>query len=156
MKTKFIQIHKTEDLWLKEGIQMYTTRIKRYIPFESKEIEAPAPKGRTKEQILEAEANKVLSLISPADHLVLLDDKGQSFSSEQFAVWLNKKFTTVNSELIFLVGGAYGFHESIRKRANESISLSSMTFTHQMVRLIFTEQFYRALTILRNEPYHHS
>ena len=97
-----------------------------------------------------------MQIIKPADFVVLLDDKGIMLTSEEMAAWLNKKFSGLSADLIFIVGGPYGFSDNLKKRANEKISLSKMTFTHQMVRLIFLEQLYRSLTILKNEPYHHS
>ena len=156
MKIKFIQIAKTEGSWLKTGISVYTERLSRYISFESKELEAVSVKGKSKEGILIAEADKIISMLRPTDYVVLLDETGNTFNSVDFAGWMNKKFTSVSGDIVFLVGGAYGFHSTIRNRAKESIALSSMTFTHQMVRLIFVEQLYRAMTILKNEPYHHS
>jgi 23S rRNA (pseudouridine1915-N3)-methyltransferase len=156
LKIKLLQLYKTEENWLKTGISQYAERLPRYISFESKEIEVPAAKGKLKEQVMQAEADKVLTMLKPGDHLVLLDENGQYFNSSQFAVWINKKFTSISGDLVFLIGGAYGFHESLKIRAKESVALSQMTFTHQMVRLIFVEQLYRAMTILKNEPYHHS
>jgi 23S rRNA (pseudouridine1915-N3)-methyltransferase len=156
LKIKFIQIAKTDGAWLITGISVYTERLNRYISFESKEIEAISVKGKTKEGILIAEADKIISMLKPTDYVVLLDETGQLFNSVDFAGWMNKKFTSVGGDIVFLVGGAYGFHQTIRNRAKESVALSQMTFTHQMVRLIFVEQLYRAMTILRNEPYHHS
>lgn len=156
MKIKFIQLYRTEDSWLKTGLKLYSERLVRYISFENLELEVPAAKGKGREQAQLAEAERVLGQLKPSDYVVLLDENGKSFSSEEFAVWMNKKFIGITGDLIFVVGGAYGFHETLRQRSKESISLSSMTFTHQMVRLIFVEQLYRAMTILRNEPYHHS
>ena len=156
MKVKFIQLYKTEDSWLKTGINLYSERLIRYISFESIVLEVPGAKGKGKEQVLLAEAEKVFSILKSTDYVVLLDEKGKNFDSEGFAFWMNKKFTGISGDLVFIIGGAYGFHESLYKRSKESIALSSMTFTHQMVRLIFIEQLYRAMTILKNEPYHHS
>ncbi len=156
LKVKFVQLYRTEDSWLKTGINLYSERLNRYISFENKELDVPGAKGKSKEQAQLAEAEKVLSQIKSADYVVLLDEKGKSFTSEKFAFWMNKKFTSISGDLIFVVGGAYGFHETLRQRSNESIALSAMTFTHQMVRVIFVEQLYRAMTILKNEPYHHS
>lgn len=156
MKVKFVQLYRTEDSWLKTGINLYSERLNRYISFENKELDVPSAKGKSKEQAQLAEAEKVMGQIKPTDYVVLLDEKGKSFNSEEFASWMNKKFTNISGDLIFVVGGAYGFHETLRQRSKESIALSSMTFTHQMVRVIFVEQLYRAMTILKNEPYHHS
>ncbi len=155
MKIKFIQVGKTDQDWLKEGVEVYKKRLSRYISFESLEIPLPTSKLAEERQLL-AEAEKVLMHIKASDFVVLLDDKGLACSSVGLAQWLNKKFVNLQSDLVFICGGAYGFHETLKSRANENLSLSPMTFTHQMVRLIFTEQLYRAMTILRNEPYHHS
>lgn len=131
-------------------------RLKNYIKLEIHDI--PATKGiqGLSTDGLKEEAQRIMALIKPGDFLVLLDDKGSEFDSLKWAEWLNKRFVSLSSDLIFVAGGAYGFHASLRDRANASLSLSKMTFTHQMVRVIFLEQLYRAMTILRNEPYHHS
>lgn len=137
-------------------MDIYRSRLQRYISFESLEIPLPATGKNQEEKQLQAEAEKLLAVLKPGDWLVLLDDKGQLFSSEELAIWMNKKFVSLSGDLIFAIGGAYGFHSSVIARANEKISLSRLTFTHQMVRVIFLEQLYRAMTILKNEPYHHS
>lgn len=156
MKVKFIFIGKTDQEWVREGLAQYTQRLKRYISYENIEIPSYSGKIQDQDKMLLAESEKIMAVLKPADYLVLLDDKGEMFSSEQMAAWLNRKFTTVNGDIIFVCGSAYGFHNQVRKRAQEQISLSRLTFTHQMVRVIFAEQLYRALTILKNEPYHHS
>ena len=156
MKIKLIQIGKTEKDWLKEGIDIYRNRLQRYITFESLEISIPGSGKNQEEKQLLVEAEKLLGALKPGDWLVLLDDKGQLFSSEEMANWVNKKFVSLSGDLVFAIGGAFGFHSSVISRANEKISLSRLTFTHQMVRVIFLEQLYRAMTILKNEPYHHS
>jgi 23S rRNA (pseudouridine1915-N3)-methyltransferase len=156
LKVKLIQVNKTSSGWLNDGVMEYIKRLSNYIPLEIKDIEIQLSKAKTKDLQLQMECDKIMMLIKPADFVVLLDDKGKMFTSEEMAEWLNKKFSGLSSDLIFVIGGAYGFHEILKKRANEKISLSKMTFTHQMVRVIFLEQLYRALTILKNEPYHHS
>ncbi len=155
MKVKFVQLNKTTEPWLKEGCRVYIDRLVRYISFEAKEVEAQT-RSKDLQVIMEAEAKLVLGLLKPADYLILLDDKGEEFTSEKFAVWMNKKFVSAGGDIVFLTGGAYGFHQSLYDRSNARLSLSKLTFTHQMARLIFLEQLYRAMTILRNEPYHHS
>jgi 23S rRNA (pseudouridine1915-N3)-methyltransferase len=156
LKIKLIQVSKTSSGWLAEGINEYVKRLSNYIPLEIRDVEVQLSKAKTKEVQLQMEGEKILQLIKPGDFVVLLDDKGKMLSSEEMAVWLNKKFAGVSADLIFVIGGAFGFSEHLKSRANEKLSLSKMTFTHQMVRLIFLEQLYRALTILKNEPYHHS
>ena len=156
MKVAFWCIGKTEETYLIEGIQKYTKRLSNYLSFEYKEIHIrQAQKIPTPAQHKQTERDELLKLIKPTDFLVLLDEAGKEFTSVGFADFMQKKFNEVSSNIIFLIGGAYGFHEDIYARANQKIALSQMTFTHQMVRLIFLEQLYRAMTILRNEPYHH-
>ncbi|MFM7016859.1 MAG: 23S rRNA (pseudouridine(1915)-N(3))-methyltransferase RlmH [Bacteroidota bacterium] len=155
MKVKLISIHKTNVSWIVVGMQEYSKRLGNYIPFEHIEVEINSQKLKTKDAIMNEEHKKLNQLLKKTDYVVLLDEVGKEFNSLQFAEWINKKFVSVNNDLVFIVGGAYGFHPDIRSRASEFIALSKMTFTHQMARLFFTEQLYRAMTILKNEPYHH-
>ncbi len=120
------------------------------------EIDVPLNVKRSKQEILSEEAGRIINGIRPSDYVVLLDEKGENYSSQSFAVWLNKKFVSVQGDIVFIIGGPYGFHESVIARSSEKLSLSEMTFTHQMIRVFFTEQLYRAMTILKNEPYHHA
>ena len=156
MKIKILFVNKTVGSWVKEGLTEYKSRLKRYLSIEFIELEMGSSAKRKVQEIVDEESTKILSYVKSNDHLVLLDENGAHFSSEEFAKWLNKKFVSIQGDLIFVVGGAYGFHSNLKERANEQLSLSSMTFTHQMVRVIFAEQLYRAMTILKNEPYHHS
>lgn len=156
MKVKILFVNKTIGSWVKEGLTEYKSRLKRYLSVDFIELEISASVKRKMQEILDDESTKILSHVKSNDHLVLLDENGAHLSSEEFAKWLNKKFVSIQGDLIFVVGGAYGFHSNLKERANEQLSLSSMTFTHQMVRVIFAEQLYRAMTILKNEPYHHS
>ncbi len=134
----------------------YGKRVNHYIPFEMRMV--PDLKNRKKlsekEQKSE-EAQRLLKTLQPLDYVVLLDDKGKQFRSTEFAHYIEQKSHSVPKQLIFVVGGPYGFAPEMYERAAETISLSKMTFTHQMVRLVFTEQLYRAMTITHNEPYHH-
>jgi 23S rRNA (pseudouridine1915-N3)-methyltransferase len=155
LKIKFIQINKTDQKWVQEGIEIYEKRIVKYIAYEKVIIEINTSKGKTPEQTLLIECDKVFGLIKSNEILILLDEIGQEFNSLEFAQFLNKRFTSTSSDIVFLIGGAYGFHEKLKQRANFTIALSKLTFTHQMVRVIFLEQLYRAMTILKNEPYHH-
>jgi 23S rRNA (pseudouridine1915-N3)-methyltransferase len=156
MKVEFWCIGKTDETYLLEGINKYSKRLTNYLSFEYKEFSfARSKKAATPIQHKEAEKEELLKILKPTDFLVLLDERGKTFTSVTFADFLQKKFNEVSGNMIFLIGGAYGFHDEIYKRANAQIALSAMTFTHQMVRLIFLEQLYRAMTILRNEPYHH-
>lgn len=156
MKITLLVIGKTEDAWLREGIQRYVDRLKHYVPFQLEEIPAlKQNRSLTEAQQKTAEGELLLKKIAPADRLVLLDEKGKTFSSEAFSAQLQQHMNGGLKQLTFVVGGPYGFSDEVYRRANEKISLSAMTFSHQMVRLFFTEQLYRAFTILRNEPYHH-
>lgn len=156
MNVKFLVIGKTDDERLHGLVTDYEKRLKHYLPFEMEIIpDLKKTKNLSEIQQKEAEGKLVLSKISPTDLLVLLDEKGQSFNSAGFSAWLQKKMLSGQKNLTFLIGGPYGFSEEIYRRAQSKISLSEMTFSHQMVRLIFIEQLYRACTILKNEPYHH-
>jgi len=141
---------------LKEGIDKYIKRLKHYARLTIIEIdELKNTKSLTAEQQKVKEAELILKKISPTDHVILLDEKGNELSSTQFAAYINKKSLGSISSLIFIVGGPYGFDQSVYERANDKLSLSNMTFSHQMVRLFFVEQLYRAFTIIKGEPYHH-
>ena len=157
MKLTLLLIGKTEDAYLKEGISKYMGRLKHYTKIEIAEIpELKNTKALTQEQQKTKEAELILKKTSATDHLILLDEKGMELSSQQFAAYLDKKAVGSISNLVFVVGGPYGFDESVHHRANDKLSLSRMTFSHQMVRLFFVEQLYRAFTIIKGEPYHHS
>lgn len=155
LKIKLINVNRTRDSWISDGVNDFKRRIERYVVFEELVVKAAKRSIHEKRKVLEEEAERILSLIKKDDHLVLLDDAGQSMDSNQFSLWLNKKSISLQGDLVFVIGGAFGFDEQVYKSADEKISLSKMTFTHQMVRLIFMEQLYRGFTILRNEPYHH-
>ena len=156
MKTILIQVGKTTNKHFIVGINDYVERINHYMPFEVVTIpELKNTKNLTEEQQKQAEGQLILRQLQPADHLVLLDERGLTLRSTQFAQWLQRKHNTTTRRLVFLIGGPYGFSPQVYARANDQLSLSPMPFSHQMVRLIFTEQLYRAFTILNNEPYHH-
>ena len=156
MKITLLTIGKTEDKYLLEGLDIYLKRLKHYISFKILEIpELKGTKSLSREQQKSKEAELILKNIHSSDHVILLDEKGQEFSSKQFSTFLNKKMVGGQQHLVFLVGGPYGSSEEIYLRSNEKISLSRMTYSHQMIRLLFTEQLYRAYTILKGEPYHH-
>ncbi len=156
MKITLLVIGKTDSKYFSEAIAEYQKRLQHYIPFEMEVIpDLRNTKNLSEEQQKEKEGELILKLIQPGDYLVLLDDKGKEYSSVQFASYLEKKMHIINKRLIFVVGGPYGFSQKVYDAAKEKLSLSKMTFSHQMIRLIFTEQVYRAMTILNNEPYHH-
>jgi 23S rRNA (pseudouridine1915-N3)-methyltransferase len=156
MKITFISVGKTEDAYLKEGIEKYVKRLKHYIKVIIVEIdELKNTKALTPEQQKAKEAELILKKIFPLDHVILLDENGMELSSQQFAAYINKKALGSVANVVFIVGGPYGFDPSVYERANDKLSLSAMTFSHQMVRLFFVEQLYRAFTIIKGEPYHH-
>jgi 23S rRNA (pseudouridine1915-N3)-methyltransferase len=139
-----------------DAINEYKNRLVHYIPFEMEIIpDIKNVKNLREEQQKEKEGGLILKMLQPGDYLVLLDEHGKSFTSMEFATYLERKMHVVSKRLVFVIGGPYGFSEAVYKAASEKISLSKMTFSHQMIRLIFVEQIYRAMTILNNEPYHH-
>ncbi len=157
MKVHIVSIGKTTESYLKEGIEAYRKRLKHYLKLEWTELpELKQTAGLSREQIMKREAELLQAKIRPGSFLLLLDENGTSMSSEGLAAFLNKRMLSGSKELTVLIGGAYGFGKELRQSAGAVISLSKMTFTHQMVRLIWLEQLYRAMSILRNEPYHHA
>jgi 23S rRNA (pseudouridine1915-N3)-methyltransferase len=157
MRIILTQIGKTEDNYLLEGIQLYEKRINNYLPFEIKTIPyVKFMKNMDINVIKLKEADLLLSKMDiNNDIIVLLDEQGKEMSSLNFANFLQKNMLNSTKVLHFVIGGPYGFADIIRQKANHIISLSKMTFSHQLVRLIFTEQLYRAMTIIKGEPYHH-
>lgn len=156
MKITLLVVGKTEDKYLVEGITKYINRLKHYIGFQLVVIpELKNTKSLTEAQQKSKEAELILKQLSGADVVVLLDEKGKKYNSVSFADYLNKQMIGSVQHLIFIIGGPYGFDDSVYKRSNSSISLSDMTFSHQMVRLFFVEQLYRAFSILKGLPYHH-
>lgn len=155
MKTTLLVIGKTDKGYLKEGIDIYTKRLFHYIPFEIKIIpELKNNRNFTPEQHKEREGELILNQVQLSDNLVLLDENGKEFSSVGFSKWVEKQMVGGVKHLVFVIGGPYGFSPAVHERANGEISLSKMTFSHQMARLIFIEQLYRAMTIIKGEPYH--
>ncbi len=155
MKTLLLLVGKTQDKHFVAGINDYAERIGHYLPFEIKVIpELRNTKSLSEQQQKTQEGELLLKQLQPSDTVVLLDEHGTEHRSVEFAAWLQKKQNSAR-RLVFIIGGPYGFSEAVYKRANEMVSLSRMTFSHQMVRLVFTEQIYRACTIIKGEPYHH-
>jgi len=155
MKTTLILVGKTTNKHITACINDYVERIGHYMPFELITIpELKNTKNLSEEQQKEREGELILKQVQSQDILVLLDEHGQEFRSIEFASWIQKKPQTVR-RLVFVIGGPYGFSSAVYQRGNEKISLSKMTFSHQMVRMIFAEQLYRACTIIKGEPYHH-
>ena len=156
MKIKVLSIGKTEEKYLKEGIELYCKKIIHYFPFDYEELPAvKQTKNGTINEQKKREGDMILKRLNPSDVVVLLDETGTHYSSVRFSEFLQHKMMQVNKQLVFIVGGAYGFSQELYARKDDLISLSLMTFSHQMVRLIFLEQLYRAASILKNEPYHH-
>ncbi len=156
LKIKLLVIGKTDEKALETLIQKYLIRIKGFSAFELKLIpDIKNTKNMSENQQKEQEGKRLLNEILPGDKLVLLDEKGQEFSSEKFADFLQKQMNAGLKNLVFVIGGPYGFSEAVYKRSDYKIALSQMTFSHQMVRLIFMEQLYRGLAILNHHPYHH-
>lgn len=156
MKIVLLSVGKTDNKLFLEIIDEYKKRVNHYIPFEITYLQdLKNRKSVSEEEQKVQEGDKLLKMLDTTDYIVLLDDKGKNLSSTEFAGYIEKKMHSVPKRLVFLIGGPYGFSKNIYNIANERISLSKMTFTHQMVRMIFTEQLYRAMTILNNEPYHH-
>lgn len=155
MKTILILVGKTQNKHFIAGINDYTERIGHYMPFEIRTIpELKNTKSLTEAQQKEKEGQLILQELQASDTVVLLDEHGKEFRSIELADWLQHKQNTAR-RLVFIIGGPYGFSPEIYARANDKISLSRLTFSHQMVRLIFVEQLYRACTIIKGEPYHH-
>ena len=153
MKLSIWTIGKVNESYINEGVEEFTRRIGRYFPVEWKLF--PVPKHSNEDQLKKAEALVILGALEKDDHLVVLDEKGKMFSSEGLAEFIQQKANESTQRLVFLIGGAYGVDASVLQRARVKWSLSALTFPHQLVRLLLTEQLYRAYTILRNEKYHH-
>ncbi len=155
MKMVLLCVGKTDHPHIAEGVDIFAGRLSHYIPFEIKIIaEDKTWKKLDAAARKKAEAQTIMAEINPADRVVLLDEKGAQYGSEAFAERLGKMMAAGPKRIVWIVGGAYGFSEEVYAAVSERMSLSSMTFSHQMVRLFFTEQLYRAFTIIRNEPYH--
>ena len=156
MKIALLVIGKTDKTYFVDAIKEYADRLQHYVPFELIVIpDLKNAKNIPEQQQKEKEGDLILKNIQLGDELVLLDERGKEFTSLKFADYMARKMQTVSKRLVFVIGGPYGFSEEAYKKAKESETLSRMPFSHQMVRLDFVEQLYRAMTILRGEPYHH-
>ncbi|OEY73592.1 23S rRNA (pseudouridine(1915)-N(3))-methyltransferase RlmH [Salegentibacter salarius] len=156
MTIKLLCIGKTDNRELKQLIEVYKNRLQFYNKFEIDIIpDLKKTKSLDENQQKEKEGELILAKVQNSDFLVLLDENGKEFSSEKFSAYIQKRLNSGLKQLIFVIGGPYGFSEAVYQRADSKVALSQMTFSHQMVRLFFTEQLYRAFTILKNEPYHH-
>lgn len=156
MKITLLTVGKTDKDWVRQGTDIYVSRLKHYIPFTISEIpELKNVSALSKDQIKTKEGELILKNLKPSDDVILMDEHGKEYTSVDFASLLQKKITYEGKDIVFIIGGAFGFSDEVYRRANSKISLSRMTFSHQMVRAIFAEQIYRAFTIMRGEPYHH-
>ena len=156
MKITLICIGKTDEPYLLTGIEKYLKRLPFYVDFKMTVIpDIKKHKGMAVDAQKKKEAELILKNISSGDQVILLDEQGKEFTSVQFSAFLEKKMIGSIQHLVFIIGGPYGFDETVYQRADSKLSLSKMTFSHQMIRLFFLEQLYRAYTILKNEPYHH-
>ena len=157
MKILLLCVGKTSEKYLKEGEEIYLKRLSHYCKFEKKTI--PDLKNRKNLPITEIKQNEgfiILKNLSPSDFIVLLDEKGDVLSSIEFSVFIEKKIIKSTRKIVFIIGGAYGFSENVYERANKKVRLSSMTFSHQMIRLFFLEQLYRSFSIIKKEKYHNT
>lgn len=156
MKIELAVIGKTSIGYLKQGIDEYIKRLKHYVPFEIKYIDdIKNTKNISEDQQKRTEGAKILSLLDKSDFVVLLDEHGKEYTSVQYSSYIQKRMLSGAKKVVFVIGGPYGFSQEVYNRANDKISFSKMTFNHEMIRLIFTEQLYRAYTIINHEPYHH-
>ena len=156
MKTLLILVKKTTDPHISALIDDYVERLKHYISFDITVVpELKNNKKMTEQQQKQLEGEQILRCLQPGDHVVLLDERGRELRSVELAEWMTQKMNTLSHRLVFVIGGPYGFSDDVYASSQQKLSLSTMTFSHQMVRLIFVEQLYRAMTIIRGEPYHH-
>ena len=156
MRITLIESGKTRDAFIREGVELYRSRMSRYVPFRIETLpDLKNSRNMTMKEVMEKEGQVLLKRLKPGNYVILLDERGQQFDSVSFAEYLNSLEGTVN-QLDFVIGGPFGFCEEVYKRADALLSLSRLTFSHQLVRVIFMEQLYRAFTILKGEPYHHA
>lgn len=158
MKVTLISTGKSDDTWVREAVKRYADRIPHYTAFTYTETDDVKAKTKKPDSaaLLRQEAERQLKCIQPSDYVVLFDEHGKSLSSDAFASFFEKHHLSGTKHMVFVIGGAHGFDQALKQRANAMISLSPMTLTHQMVRILALEQIYRAHTILKGEPYHHS
>lgn len=156
MKITLIAVGKTSTDYIERAIAEYVKRVNRYIPMELCVIpDIKAAKGLSEDNQKQREGQAILAALQPGDMVVLLDERGKEFTSREFSTMIERRMVQGLKRLVFVIGGPYGFSKEVYSRADDKLSLSRMTFTHEMVRLFFTEQLYRAMTIMRGEPYHH-
>lgn len=156
MKIRLLCIGKTDDRYIQEGVEKYLKRLKHYVSFQIVELpDIKNVKNLSENQQKDREGDLLLKNIHAQDFVVLLDERGKEFRSIEFSAYLEHKMVSSTAQLVFIIGGPYGFSAAVQQRASYTISLSKMTFSHQMIRLFLVEQLYRAYSIMRGEPYHH-
>lgn len=156
MRITLLTVGKTDIPWVREGLEIYASRLRHYVPFSVVEIpELKNVSSLGRELIKQKEGELILKNVKPSDEVILLDERGKEFRSVEFAAYLGDKLARASGDICFVIGGAYGFSGQVYDRAGSRLSLSKMTYSHQLVRTVFAEQLYRAFTILRGEPYHH-
>jgi 23S rRNA (pseudouridine1915-N3)-methyltransferase len=154
MRFLAINIGKTESGWMRQGVDTYVQRLYRYLPFEWLELPDAKVRSKDAQTVKEAEADLILGKLQDGDYLILLDEQGDMLTSRGLAERMERLMSASHKRVVYVTGGAFGFSDRVYARANMKLSLSKMTFSHQMVRIFFAEQLYRAMSILRNEPYH--
>lgn len=156
MRITLIESGKTRDPFIREGVELFRRRVIRYVPFQIETMpDLKNTRNLAMKEVQEKEGQLIMKRVKPGDHMILLDERGRQFNSISFAEYLNGLEGRVN-HLLFVIGGPFGFSEEVYNRADARLSLSQLTFSHQLVRVIFMEQLYRAYTILKGEPYHHA
>ncbi len=155
VRLRILAVGRTDAGFIREGVEHYLKRLRALHPVDWEEVRAAGHSGRTPEQVLAAERVAILKRVAPADRLILLDEQGRARTSRQLAEWLGQLHRQEHASAVLLIGGAYGVAEEVRQRADERLSLSSLTLPHQLVRIVLLEQLYRAATILAGQPYHH-
>lgn len=156
MEIELLTVGKTTISFIEDGIAEYTRRLKHYIPYSIKSLPDIRNTSRMdRDRQKEEEGKKIIESLLPSDYVVLLDERGKQYSSMDFSAFIEKQMIGGRRKVVFVVGGPFGFSQAVYDRADARLSLSKMTFNHEMVRLFFTEQIYRAMTIMRGEPYHH-
>ena len=156
MRITLIESGKTRDPFIREGVELFRRRVVRYVPFQIETLpDLKNTRNLNMKEVQEKEGHLILKRVKAGDHMVLLDERGREFNSISFAEYLNGMEGRVG-HLLFVIGGPYGFSDGVYDRADARVSLSKLTFSHQLVRVIFMEQLYRAFTILKGEPYHHA
>lgn len=156
MEICVLSVGKISSPWIMQGLELFESRIKKYIKFSTLIIpDIKNTKSLSKENIKEEEGKAILNNLQSSDFVVLMDERGKEFTSREFAEWIQKQMNSGKKRLVIIIGGPFGFSENVYTRTDFKIALSKMTFTHEMAKLVLTEQIYRSMTILKGEPYHH-